>query len=197
MGVTRTLEWLHTKEDYWNEHWFSPITSLCIKCLPLKIIYVVSVLFCYAFMHVCLLMPCGHLVGKGWPLGSRLWCLLWRCHFSIGILGQVWCLIVFIPDLYPLSYFLKEKNLLWKRANSFFKKACYLSAPNVSGLLSTDGKYRRHLKVMNLSNDRPFSSPSLLAEMEMSWVGHLNVVIPLDTYIQVVFTEMAISCYTT
>ena len=39
-------------------------------------IYVISVLFCYAFMHVCLLMPCGHLLGKGWPLGSRLWCLI-------------------------------------------------------------------------------------------------------------------------
>ena len=29
------------------------------------IIYVISVLFCYAFMHICLLMPCGHLLGKG------------------------------------------------------------------------------------------------------------------------------------
>ena len=28
------------------------------------IIHVISVLFCYAFMHVCLLMPCGHLLGK-------------------------------------------------------------------------------------------------------------------------------------
>ena len=37
------------------------------------IIYVISVLFCYALMHVCLLIPCGHLLGKGWPLGSRLW----------------------------------------------------------------------------------------------------------------------------
>ena len=44
--------------------------------LLLRIIYVLSVLFCYAFMHVCLLMPCGHLLGKGWPLGSRLWCLI-------------------------------------------------------------------------------------------------------------------------
>ena len=25
---------------------------------------------------------------------------------AIGILGQVWCLIVYIPDLCPLSYFL-------------------------------------------------------------------------------------------
>ena len=26
----------------------------------------------YAFVCVCLLMLCGHLLGKGWPLGSRL-----------------------------------------------------------------------------------------------------------------------------
>ena len=31
--------------------------------------------------------------------------LLLRCHFPNGILDQVWCLIVSIPDLYPLSYF--------------------------------------------------------------------------------------------
>ena len=42
----------------------------------LWIIYVISILFCYAFMHVCLLMPCGHLLGKGWPLDSRLLCLI-------------------------------------------------------------------------------------------------------------------------
>ena len=44
--------------------------------LLLWIIYVISVFFCYALMHVCLLMPCGHLLGKDWPLGSRLWCLI-------------------------------------------------------------------------------------------------------------------------
>ena len=26
-------------------------------------------------MRVCLYVPCGHLLGKGWPLRSRLWCL--------------------------------------------------------------------------------------------------------------------------
>ena len=31
---------------------------------------------CYAFVHDCLYMPCGHLLGKGRPLGSRLWCLI-------------------------------------------------------------------------------------------------------------------------
>ena len=29
---------------------------------------------CYVFVHVCLYVHCGHLLGKGWPLGSRLWC---------------------------------------------------------------------------------------------------------------------------
>ena len=33
---------------------------------------------------------------------------MWRFHFPIGILGQVWCLIVSIPDLCPLSYFLYD-----------------------------------------------------------------------------------------
>ena len=43
--------------------------------------------------------------GKGWPLGSRLRCLLWACHFQIGTLRQVWYLIVSIPDLCTLTYF--------------------------------------------------------------------------------------------
>ena len=60
---------------------------------------------CYVFVRVCLYVLCGHLLGKGWPLNSRLWCLLWVCHFPIGILGQVWYLIVSIPDLCTLTYF--------------------------------------------------------------------------------------------
>ena len=59
---------------------------------------------CYVFVRVCLYVLCGHLLGKSWPLGSRLWCPIWVCHFPIGILGQVWYLIVSIPDLCPLSY---------------------------------------------------------------------------------------------
>ena len=43
--------------------------------------------------------------NDNWPLGSRLWCILWVCHFPIGILGQVWYLIVSIPDLCTLTYF--------------------------------------------------------------------------------------------
>ena len=65
-----------------------------------------SVLCLLCFVRVCLYVLCGHLLEKGWPLGSRLWCLLWVCHFPIGILGQVWYLIVSIPDLCTITYFL-------------------------------------------------------------------------------------------
>ena len=64
-----------------------------------------SVLCLLCFVRVCLYVLRGHLLGKGWPLGSRLWCLLSVCHFPIGILGQVWYLIVSIPDLCNLTYF--------------------------------------------------------------------------------------------
>ena len=30
---------------------------------------------CYGFVRVCLFVLYGHLLGKGWPLGSRLWCI--------------------------------------------------------------------------------------------------------------------------
>ena len=71
-----------------------------------------SVLCLLCFVRVCLYVLRGHLLGRGWPLGSRLWCLLWICHFPIGILGQVWYLIVSIPDLCNLTYFYKKSLVL-------------------------------------------------------------------------------------
>ena len=38
----------------------SLVDHLCYFCL----------VFCYTFVRVCLLMPCGHMLGKGLPLGS-------------------------------------------------------------------------------------------------------------------------------
>ena len=35
-----------------------------------------SVCVCYAFVHVCLCVPCGHLLGKCWHLGPGLLCLI-------------------------------------------------------------------------------------------------------------------------
>ena len=44
---------------------------------------------CYAFVRVCLLLPCGHLLGMCWPLGSHLWCL--DCIDSWSLLSFLLC----------------------------------------------------------------------------------------------------------
>ena len=55
--------------------------------------------FCARLFIDALWLP----AGKG--LTSLLSLVMSNCHFPIGILGQVRCLIVSIPDLCPLSYF--------------------------------------------------------------------------------------------
>ena len=64
------------------------------------------------FSVLCLLCLCARLficalwspAGKGLIFGSRLWCLTVSLSLPIGILGQVWYLIVLIPDLCTLTY---------------------------------------------------------------------------------------------
>ena len=57
--------------------------------------------------HVYFLLPCGHLLGKGWPLGSLVRVFLCFCHLPIPyrVLVHAWYLIVSIPDLCLLLYF--------------------------------------------------------------------------------------------
>ena len=62
---------------------------------------------CYVFVRVCLYVLCGHLLGKGWPLGSRLWCLTVSLSLSHGYPGSrvvLRYLIVSIPDHCTLTY---------------------------------------------------------------------------------------------
>ena len=92
----------------WN--WFKPSSKIFYWPFQGGTSFVDLLCFCsvfclLCFVRVCLYVLCGHLLGKGWPLGSRLWCRLWVCHFPIGILGQVWYLIVSIPDLCTITYF--------------------------------------------------------------------------------------------
>ena len=70
--------------------------------------HVISVLFLLCFRarrFIDVLSP----AGKG--LTSWLSFVMSNCHFPIGILGQVWCLIVSIPDLCPFSYFENKENI--------------------------------------------------------------------------------------
>ena len=60
---------------------FKPTGKILLLTVPRRCFFCGSFMLflscvCYAFALVCLLMPCGHLLGKGWPLGSRLWCLI-------------------------------------------------------------------------------------------------------------------------
>ena len=66
----------------------------------------ISVLFLLCFLALLFMDALWLPAGKG--LASRLSFVMSNCegvHFPINILGQVWCLIVSIPDLCPLSYF--------------------------------------------------------------------------------------------
>ena len=100
-----------SKIFYWPSQGGTSFVDLLCFC---------SVLCLLCFVRVCLYVLCGYLLGKGWPLGSRLWCLLWVCHFPIGILGQVWYLIVSIPDLCTITYFYFSQQTLpsWKMYQS-------------------------------------------------------------------------------
>ena len=74
--------------------------------LHLWIFYVFLSCVYYAFVCVCLYVSFGHLLGKGWPLGSRMWCTcltvsLSHSHWYPGS-GVVldWA----IPDLCTLTF---------------------------------------------------------------------------------------------
>ena len=68
---------------------------------------------CFVFVLACCLecslLPCAHLQGKGQPLDLlALWYMMFSCVLSLfpcGILGQVWFLILSIPDICLLHYF--------------------------------------------------------------------------------------------
>ena len=68
--------------------------------------------FCYAFVCVCFADALWSPAWKG--LTSWLSFVTSNCEvvtFTIGILGQMWCLIVSIPDLCPLSYFSLKREM--------------------------------------------------------------------------------------
>ena len=78
--------------------------------LLLWILFVICV-SCLSWWLVCSLQPCGHLLGKGWPLGSFVWCLLVFCHFPIWCPGSgvVFDCYILIPDICLLHYFKSQK----------------------------------------------------------------------------------------
>ena len=88
----------------WNR--FKSSSKIFLLTVPRRLLplWIICVL-CFLCFRVCSLLPCCHLLGKGWPLGScrDVYCVF--VTFPCGILNQVWYLIVSFPDLCRLSYF--------------------------------------------------------------------------------------------
>ena len=62
----------------------------------------VFAMFLCASVYMCFVVTCWETADLlALVCGVKL-CV---CHFLIGILGQVWYLIVSIPDLFALTYF--------------------------------------------------------------------------------------------
>ena len=100
-------------------NWFKPAGKIFLLTVPRRCFFYGSfMLFLSCFVMLSLTSVCWWLVVTCWERADLLALVcdvyLWRCHFPIGILGQVWCLIVLFPDLCPLSYFTYLKELLLK-----------------------------------------------------------------------------------
>ena len=78
----------------------------CSKAVLLMLIF--YFFFCFVFAMALYLSVYMCLVVTRWERAGLLalvcGVLLWVCYFPIGILGQVWYLIVLIPDLCTLTY---------------------------------------------------------------------------------------------
>ena len=101
--VSWSISELRVRFAPWNR--FKPSSEIFLLTVSRRYFFVD-----HGFSVLCLLRLCARLficalcspAGKG--LTSRFWCL-WVCHFPIGILAQVWYLIVSISDLCNLTYF--------------------------------------------------------------------------------------------
>ena len=81
-----------------NPHQFSDFSKG--TCVDLLCFFVLCLLCLCARLFICALWSPA---GKG--LTSWLSFVVYNCEFPVGILGQVWYLIVSIPDLCTLTYF--------------------------------------------------------------------------------------------
>ena len=85
------------------------LSDRCKVVILLWILFVICVSY-----HTVLSVPCSHVVTC-WERADLLALLyvMFSCvfvTFPYGVLGQVWCLIVWIPVLCLLSYFMKARK---------------------------------------------------------------------------------------
>ena len=79
-------------EYIWFKERFKPSSKIFLLTVPRRHFFCGSFVdlyvLCISCFHLYSLLPCGHLLGKGWPLGSCLWCLIVLCHFPMWYPGS-------------------------------------------------------------------------------------------------------------
>ena len=92
----------------WNR-FKSPPVFFTDRSKAVLLLWIFYVFICLVFamslcasVYMCLVVTCWENADL---LALVCGVLLWVCHFPIGILGQVWYLVVSIPDLCILTYF--------------------------------------------------------------------------------------------
>ena len=91
-------------------NWIKSFSKIFLLTVPRLCFFCGSfMLFLSCYVILSCTLVCWCLVVTCWEMSDLLAliceCLIVTLSLSIGILGQVWCLIVSIPDLCPLSYF--------------------------------------------------------------------------------------------
>ena len=79
------MSWPTSELRVWlvrRETSFSPQVKVPRRCFFCGSFILFLSCFCYAFKHVFFMMYCVHLLGNGWPLGSRLWWLIVKFSLS-------------------------------------------------------------------------------------------------------------------
>ena len=108
----------------WNRVKSPPVNVFTDRSKAVLLLWIFYVFFlscvCYVFVRVCLYVPCGHLLGKGWPLGSRLWCMTVSLSLSHWYPGSG----VVLDCIYSWSL---HPYLLWINSWSLFQVLNYLS----------------------------------------------------------------------
>ena len=79
---------------------------------------------CYVFVHVCLYVLRGNLLGKGWPLGSRLWCLTVSVPLSHWYPGSG--VVLDCIDLLIIAPLLTFLNNAWNTKCQYADSQCQL-----------------------------------------------------------------------
>ena len=111
---------------------FKPSSKIFLLTVPRRCFFCGSFMLflsCYAFKHICLLMPSGRLLGKGWPLDSRLWCLIVTLSLSHWYPGSgvvLDCIDSWsLPSFFLCVFFLTQLCLFfpgtvfWGKKNSY------------------------------------------------------------------------------